>query len=110
MQAYSQAAVTWSGPTTNDLWSNDANWGGVPVGGQDVIFGDSGTSTTAGTITNTVDSDQTISSLLYNNTGASFHTTQINAGMTLTINGNNALRVGLTTTPGTFVTTNAAIT
>ena len=93
VQAYSQAAVNWSGPTTDNLWSNDANWGNTPVGGQDVIFGDTGTSTTAGTVTSIVDSDQTISSLLYNNTGTSFHTTQINAGVMIAINQRLALTV-----------------
>ena len=107
--AFANAQVTWVGPTTDNLWSNANNFGGIPPAGQDIVFGDTGTATTAETVTNVVDTDQTINSLLFNNTGASFHTTQINAGVTLTITGDAGLHLGMMTT-GSSVTTQAAIT
>ena len=88
------AAVTWDGPA-GGLWSDDANWApDSPVAGNDAKFAATGAVTSsAGTVTNVVGADATINSLGYNHAGISTdnntHTTQINHGVTLTLNGSS---------------------
>jgi len=80
------AALTWDGEGgANKDWSHAANWNpdGLPT--DSATFNDTATAA-AGTVTNIVDEDFTIGSLTYENT-ANAHTTQIDAGATLLLNG-----------------------
>jgi fibronectin-binding autotransporter adhesin len=89
-------APVWSGAASPDQnWTTGGNWtgtgtgtGGAPGTGDTVTFGNAGAVATPGTVNNIVNNTFTaaIGSLTYNNT-ASFHTTQIAAGTTLTVNG-----------------------
>ena len=89
----SAVAITWSG-ATDDLWSTSTNWsGGIPSDTPpvDVIFNNTDSNATAGTVTNVADVTQTINTLRYNNvtaTTGSTQTTQINPGVTLNVTGN----------------------
>jgi autotransporter-associated beta strand protein len=107
-----QAAHVWNGANgamevTNLAWSGASNWfGGVPVPGSDVVFGDIGAQTnvfpTGFAFTNSiVDVSTTIGSLRFSQTGVSnaiagdtnlpprYHTLQINPAVTLTVSGTN---------------------
>ncbi|MDY0169155.1 MAG: LamG-like jellyroll fold domain-containing protein [Thermoguttaceae bacterium] len=66
-------------------WSAGSNWHspGSPAE-KIVVFGNAGASQSAGAVTNTVDTDYTVASLLYENSG-NHHTTVIGAGSTLTL-------------------------
>jgi fibronectin-binding autotransporter adhesin len=85
------AGVSWTfaGPLPGS-WSTAANWfgtGAAPTSADDVFFIDAGSAPAAGTVTNVVNQNFSINSLLYQaraDTGK-FHTTQIPAGVTLTI-------------------------
>ncbi len=94
-------AIDWDGGGADNNWSNPSNWNpdGNPAG-SDVLFNDDGGSATQGTVTSIVDQDFDIASLKYENTNADghdngtdgtpnpvYHTTQINTGRTLTVNG-----------------------
>ncbi|WFB37772.1 fibronectin type III domain-containing protein [Kiritimatiellota bacterium B12222] len=95
---------TWDGAGTDNNWSNSANWsGGTPSGGN-ITFG-ADNRAAVGVVTNTVDVDTTISSLAYTHSTADpfvnnehAHTTEIPAGVTLTLDGSsspdNVLLVG----------------
>ena len=85
------AAVTWDG-AAGGVWSDDANWApDGPVAGNDAKFGAAAASNTAGAVTNIVSGNTTVLSLGYNqyatSGGLNAHTTQINDGVTLTLNG-----------------------
>ncbi len=89
--ASGQSTQTWSTDTEGSLWSGTANWS--PAGspeGNDLIFGNTyGKTASATTVGNVVDQNYTINSLTYNNTGTSgsyWQVTQINSGVTLTLN------------------------
>jgi hypothetical protein len=81
--------VTWDGGGGADLnWSNNSNWNpdGSPSG-VDTTFSNTASAGSAGTVNNVVDGSVTVDSLTYANNGSNFHTTQINSGLTLTVNG-----------------------
>ena len=85
-----QAQTTWNAGGTPDLsWSNFDNWSSVASpAGQDVFFPDAN-KTTVDVPNNIVDADFTIRSLTFTNTGfgeSDWHVTQIDSGVTLTIN------------------------
>src|SRR5687767_13271921 len=95
------AAVTWDGGGAGSVWSDDANWGpDGPVAGSDAKFAAAGASTTAGTVTNIVGVNTAVLSLGYNQFGvagtANAHTTQINDGVMLTLNGSGGGANGAT--------------
>ena len=79
------AAIEWAGGS-NSFWSTGANWSlATPPGAEDnARFFDAGAD-----IPNTVSADFTILSLTYGQTNG-VHTTQIDAGRTLTLNGADA--------------------
>jgi autotransporter-associated beta strand protein len=94
-------AIDWDGGGADNNWSTTGNWNpdGNPAG-LDVLFNDDGGSATQGTVTSIVDQDFNIASLKYENTNGDghdngsdgtpnpvYHTTQINTGHTLTVNG-----------------------
>jgi autotransporter-associated beta strand protein len=76
--------MVWNGSASTS-WSAGANWtpAGPPVSTNDVEFYDAGGAGSAGTVDNIVDANFTVGSLTFGNTN-NFHTTQINAGKTLT--------------------------
>jgi len=81
------AQVIWNGTdaSTNANWSDTNNWtGGTPGPAASVVFFDQGSNGVQGVVNNIVNSNTAISSLQYGNTNG-FHTTQINAGVTLTV-------------------------
>ena len=107
-----QAAHVWNGAggamgVTNLPWSASSNWfGGVPVVGSDVVFGDIGAQTNGQesslSFTNSiVDASREIGSLRFSQTGLTnaiasdtntpprYHTIQINPAVTLTVSGTN---------------------
>ncbi len=85
------AGVSWTyaGPLPGQ-WSTNANWfgtGAAPATADDVFFVNNGSAAVAGTVTNVVDQNFTINTLI-NQARAdlgNFHTTQINSGVTLTV-------------------------
>jgi fibronectin-binding autotransporter adhesin len=88
-----------NGISANTNWSAALNWSpnGVPGAATNVLFTNSATVGTVGTVNNFVDAAfaGTVGSIQYANTNANtFHTTQIASGQTLTIAG--ALTVGTT--------------
>jgi hypothetical protein len=95
------AEVSWTGGT-DDNWSNQLNWstGSVPLFTDDVKFTgiDSSNDVTPNPGFNVVNSNLAINSLWYSNLTDPFgfppngtHTTQINNGVTLAINGGRTL-------------------
>jgi autotransporter-associated beta strand protein len=93
--------MVWNGSSSTS-WSTGSNWtpAGPPVSTNDVYFYDAGAAGSAGTVDNIVGGNTTIGSLTYGNTN-NFHTTQINAGVTLTVGGDtNGLYVGTGTAAG----------
>lgn len=83
------AAISWDNGNTNNLWSDSVNWNpDSAASGNDITFAATGVAA-AGTVTNIVDANTTINTLAWTNVGgsASAHTTQINSGVTLTVNG-----------------------
>lgn len=99
------AAPTWNNAAGGN-WSVAGNWSpsGVPGTASDVIFGNVG----AGSPNTDDVSAETINSLTYNQTTGTAHTTVINPGQTLTINGSGAagtalLNVGAANTTGLLV-------
>jgi autotransporter-associated beta strand protein len=97
-------AITWLGTGADDSWSTVTNWNpnGSPDG-QDIVFDATDARPTAGTVNSIVSSSLSVASLNYLNTTNQFHTTQIDANQTLTVNGN------VTIGPDAAGTTNVAI-
>src|SRR5436305_1523509 len=89
------ATSTWDNGGGNLLWSNAVNWSAdTAVDGNDAKFGLTGSTTSNSTVTSILDSNKTINSLGFNQSGATagtvvYHTLQINDGVTLTINGSS---------------------
>ncbi|MDQ8206289.1 autotransporter-associated beta strand repeat-containing protein [Coraliomargarita sp. SDUM461003] len=104
------AQVSWTG-VTDDNWSTTGNWSGGTPAGEDVVFDntDKTDSTTANSI---VDTDTTLSSLSFVNTGSGtsdWQVVEIGATETLTldgsgISGGNVLLVGNPATTSTNYT------
>ena len=93
-QISNAAPILWSGLGTDQNWSTPGNWvGNVPPGiADDVKFGDLGGSGTVGVVDNIVDANAINLSLQYAYTNTTVgHTTQINPGVTLTLNGSGGL-------------------
>ncbi len=68
--AWPASAVTvyWKGGGSDNLWSTGANWTpSNPLTVDDVIFNNTASVSTAGSITNIVSADRTINTLSYNN-------------------------------------------
>ncbi|HEU5124748.1 MAG TPA: autotransporter-associated beta strand repeat-containing protein [Verrucomicrobiae bacterium] len=91
-QIASAAPITWSGASGTDLnWSTAGNWiGGVaPTSTDDVKFFDDGADPTPLNVNNIVNGAfaGSILSLQYAQSNLLFHTTQIDAGQTLTVLG-----------------------
>ena len=93
----SAAPFLWNNPGSGNLnWSDSANWlpNGQPGSSDDVLFGNADQSGSTGTADNIVDSNFTIDSLWYAATNISpnfeYHNTEINSGVTLTVNNNTA--------------------
>ncbi|MEA2709169.1 MAG: hypothetical protein QOF78_1770 [Phycisphaerales bacterium] len=91
------ATVTWNNATPPANWSDGPSWSGgtAPLAADNVVFGNVGAAGTQGTVTNVVNSNFTLAGLVYNQQSdlagdPKFHTTQIDAGVTLTLNGNPA--------------------
>lgn len=84
------AQLTWTGASGTDLtWTNGLNWDTTvaPIATDNVTFGFSATTNVSTDANNVVDTDQTIATLIYNqtNTGsAQWHVTRIPTGITLT--------------------------
>jgi hypothetical protein len=103
------AAITWDNGGANQLWSNPTNWN--PDGaaaGNEITFDATAASTTAGTVTNIVDANVSVNTLLFNNVGTATQTTQINSGQTLTVSG--ALAGAFTVNNTTASSSNVTIT
>src|SRR5215468_8333515 len=89
--------TTWTGNALDLNWSTAGNWstvgGSAPPGPTDiVVFGVGAypaSTNSPGLVDTIITANTTISGLQYINSSASgsFHTTQINAGQTLTVNG-----------------------
>lgn len=91
--AFSQSTQTWNTDTAGSLWSTSGSWS--PAGspeGNNIVFGDVfGKTASAATVGNIVDQNYTINSLTYNSantptSGTYWQVTQINSGVTLTLN------------------------
>lgn len=82
------AQTVWDfGADPDRNWSAFANWStDASPAGTAVVFGATGTTANATTVSNIVDQDHTINALTYNHT-ANWHVTEIGAGRTLTVNG-----------------------
>lgn len=96
-RAVTAQTVVWSGVDAinniNTNWSDANNWsGGVPATQTSVCFYNGGASGTPGVVNNVVGSRATILSLKYGNTNG-FHTTQINAGASLTVSNTGAAKL-----------------
>src|SRR5579859_294842 len=117
--------VIWSGADAlsgvNTNWSDSTNWtGGAPGPATNIFLINSGANSAQGVVNNIVNNNTTISSLNYGNTNG-FHTTQINAGVTLAVsntaaatlvfvgtgsdNGANQILYTTMTGPGAFTAT-----
>jgi len=86
----SAAVTTWSGGGIDDNWSTSANWSDELPAGNDVVFAAAdatGTPGLSGSPNNIVDANTTLGSLKFTNTQPGNHTTEIQAGATLTVNG-----------------------
>jgi hypothetical protein len=86
---FAAAQVSWTGGAgADDLWGTGGNWStGVAPGVTDnVLFGNADVQPAPGVVNNIVAANRTISTLTYSNLASvGFHTTQINAGATLSI-------------------------
>jgi hypothetical protein len=91
----SASIFTWNG-TGSGNWSVPGNWSptGLPSAADEAVLGTSGESPSAGAADNTVDIDFTLQSLWFAPTNLSpnfaYQNTQINAGVTLSVNSTNA--------------------
>jgi autotransporter-associated beta strand protein len=100
------ASITWTGLGTDDNWSTIENWdpNGSPAA-QDVVFDDTAKSTDKDIANSVVDTDMTLSSLSFENTGngdSDWQVVEIGTEETLTLDGSsltagNVLFVGSTT-------------
>ncbi|HXB61194.1 MAG TPA: hypothetical protein VNU95_16595, partial [Candidatus Acidoferrales bacterium] len=86
--------IVWSGTDAtagvNTNWSDVNNWtGGTPGSAANIYFFDAGANSAQGVLNNIISANTTILSLQYGNTNG-FHTTQINAGVTLTVSDSGA--------------------
>jgi formylglycine-generating enzyme required for sulfatase activity len=61
------AQITWNG-SADDLWSNSANWTGGTPAGSDLVFNNTGASSTAGAVTSIMDQTYMVNSLSFTNT------------------------------------------
>lgn len=112
------AALDWDDDSTDQLWSTGSNWdpniGGTPAGIDTLTFDGADSVTTAGTVTNIVDSSVTVSGLTYSlpytpsTTTSIHHTTQINSGSILTVNGDFNAGI-ISGGPGTGSTTTGSV-
>ena len=87
--AQSSFATTWTGASGVDLnWSTLGNWlEGTSPNDTAVLFVDDGADGSQGNVNNIIATSRSVASLRYSNTN-NYHTTQINPGVTLTVNGN----------------------
>jgi len=95
---WAQAQNTWYGSAGDTNWSTPGNWSlnVAPVPGDTVVF-DNTTPAPSAVVDNIVDGNFTIAKLTYSAQGTvGYHTTLINPGLSLNINGTggNALYVG----------------
>ena len=88
------AALNWTGGAGagNEQWSNFANFtGSTNPSGMNIVFDDVAVGAGAGVVNNIVDASVTIGSLTYTKSvlaaTTTYHTTQIDAGQTLTVTG-----------------------
>src|SRR5437867_8311841 len=89
------AQNTWNGSAGTTNWSTGGNWSfSTPPGsGDDVLFDNVVPGAAAAVVDNIVDADFTIAGLDYQTaTTNNFHTTLINAGLSLNVNGAAALQ------------------
>jgi autotransporter-associated beta strand protein len=98
-ESASAATRAWSGGGPNDLWSTGGvggNWGGAaaPVGGDAVNFTQADAQVNSTTINNIVDANLTLIWMRYAFTTTTnvWQNTQINPGVTLTLNGTDGAR------------------
>ncbi len=99
--------MAWTGAGTDMNWSTAGNWAasGPPTLSNDVVFVDEDSSSTVGTVNNTISSSIIVGSLDYGETNG-YHTTSIGPGLTLTIVDTNGLYSGTIGDTGTQLTTN----
>ncbi len=76
--AYGARGAEWVGGASDDNWSTLANWfDNASPSDKSIVFNNTDTTTTTGTVNNIVDTDYKITSLIYTNDSALYHTTQI---------------------------------
>src|SRR4051794_14481531 len=106
---FATAQISWTGGAgADDFWSTGGNWStGVAPGVTDnVLFGNADVQGAPGVVNNIVGVSRTIGTLTYSNLASvGFHTTQINAGATLSIAYTSAT-VGNVLTVGTGTSVN----
>lgn len=106
----SAGVTTWVGAGPDQNWSDSTNWTTVggstpPAAADSVVFNVTGAAAGQGVINNIVDTSFMVSGLtISNDTAATWHTTEIPTGNTLTVNG--PVFVG----GSTFLITNATFT
>ncbi|MBC2603181.1 PEP-CTERM sorting domain-containing protein [Puniceicoccus vermicola] len=84
------ADISWDGSGGDDFWSTVGNWSdNADPAGDNITFNNTAAVGTAGTVTNIVDQNYNVGSLVYENFGVdtNYHTTQINSGVTLNVTG-----------------------
>lgn len=82
--------ITWSGGGADDNWTTSANWSSGLPAGNDVVFSDfdaTGTAGPSGAANNVVNENTAVALLKFTNLQPGNHTTEISAGVTLTVNG-----------------------
>lgn len=83
------AVISWDDAVGDNLWSSNTNWSDdADPSGDDLTFNSTGVDA-LGTTTNRISSNTSVNSITWVNTGgsASAHTTEIDSGATLTVNG-----------------------
>ncbi len=83
--------VTWQGGS-GILWANSANWSGGTPGGNDILFNNSGATPVP---SNEVNANVTVNSLWYGQEPPYFHTTKIDAGSVLKVQGTATVPTGM---------------
>jgi hypothetical protein len=85
-----QTVQTWNTAIAGSNWSVNGNWSPAnSPAGNDLVFGQVGVTSGSATVGNIVDTSYTVNSVTYNNigtVGSVWQVTQINSGVTLTIN------------------------